>query len=89
MEVTIKLYGVKSLKDKRSIVRPILMKLRNDFNCSAIESDALDSHEVAVICFAILNTSGPELDSTMETMQKAIYNKSGFEPTVTRREVFS
>ncbi len=89
MEVSLKLYGIKSLKDKRSVVKPLIAKLRSDFNCSVIESDAQDSHEIAVLSIATLNTSGPELDTTLEIMLKAIFHKSNLEPVVTRREVFS
>lgn len=89
MEVSLKLYGIKSLKDKRSVVKPLIAKLRSDFNCAVIESDAQDSHEIAVLSIATLNTSGPELDTTLEIILKSIFHKSSLEPIVTRREVFS
>ena len=89
LDLSLKLYGVRSLKEKRSIVKPLLSTLRNNFNCAVIESDAQDSHGFAVIQIATLNTSGPELDSTLEAMIRTIEKKSGTDFEVIRREVFS
>lgn len=41
--------GVFSLKEKRSIVKSVLARLRNEFNVSTAEVDAQDSHGRAVI----------------------------------------
>ena len=89
LDLTFRLYGIYSLKDKRSFVKPLLSILRNNFNCAAIESDAQNSHEFAVIQVVTLNTSGPELDSTLEAIIRTVENKSGTDFEVTRREVFS
>jgi len=54
--ITVKLYAswIHSLKDKRTIVRSLIEKLRNKYNVSVIESDAQDIHQTIVISVAFL-----------------------------------
>ena len=47
--ITLHLFGVHSLKEKRSIVKSVLARMRNEFNVSAAEVDAQDSHARAVL----------------------------------------
>jgi len=41
--IDIRLHTVKSLKDKRAIIKPLKDRLRNEFNVSVIESAGQDS----------------------------------------------
>ncbi len=88
LEVSLRFYSVHSLKEKRSVISPILHKLRKEFNCAAIESDAQDLHEETVLSIVTVNTNGVELDRTMTIMLSAIFRHSNIEPTVLRRETF-
>ena len=47
--VDLELTDIGSLKDKRSIVKPIVLKLMNKFNVQAAEVDQLDDHDAATI----------------------------------------
>lgn len=47
--LTLYLPGVHSLKEKRSIVKSVLARLRNEFNVSTAEVDAQDNHQRAVL----------------------------------------
>ncbi len=38
-----------SLKGKRSVVKPLIARLRREFNVSVAEVDLLDSHSTAII----------------------------------------
>ena len=55
LEMQIYLHGVRSLKGKRSLLQPLLHKLRRKFNVSVLETGARDlwqRSEVAVVCVA-------------------------------------
>ena len=47
--ITLHLHGVRSLKEKRSIIKSLQARLRNEFNVSVAEVDAQDIHGRAVI----------------------------------------
>lgn len=89
IEITMRLFGVKSLKEKRSLVRPILARLRHDFNCSAIESNAQDSHDVFVLSAVTINTSSIELGITLDNIFKTVEHESSLPCEIARRETFS
>jgi uncharacterized protein YlxP (DUF503 family) len=55
-----------SLKDKRQVVRSILDRLRNQFNVSAAEVDALDDHRQIVLGIAAV---GPEVAPVKGVLQ--------------------
>jgi uncharacterized protein len=55
--LTLQLIGVHSLKEKRSIVKSLIARMRNSFNVSASEVDAQDSHARAVIGIACVSES--------------------------------
>ncbi|NLN07041.1 MAG: DUF503 domain-containing protein [Firmicutes bacterium] len=55
LEIQLYLHGVRSLKGKRSLLQPLLHKLRRKFNVSVLETGARDlwqRSEVAVVCAA-------------------------------------
>jgi len=56
-----------SLKDKRQVVRSILGRLRNSFNVSAAEVDALDHRKLVVLGVAMV---GSEHGPVREALQK-------------------
>lgn len=88
VEMQFRLEGVHSLKDKRSIVQPVLHKLRNSFNCAAMESDLLDSHLMMVIMAVTLNSAGAQLELTLNKMIETAQRLAPFDMTVSRREVW-
>jgi len=87
IELSIRLHGVHSLKDKRSVIKPILKKLRDMFNCAAIESDMHDFHEMTVISVVTINTNAIELEKTMTNIAKAVERIGGYDVTVSNKEV--
>ena len=56
--ITLYLPGIHSLKEKRSIVKSLLARMRNEFNVSAAEVDAQDVHGRAVLGVACVSASG-------------------------------
>lgn len=77
--ITLRLDGVRSLKDKRHLVRPLVEDLRRRFKVSAAEVDYLDSHDRARIGFASVGTSQGEVRAFLENMIRHIELKPGFD----------
>jgi uncharacterized protein len=70
--VTLHLHGIHSLKEKRSIVKSILARLRNEFNVSTAEVDAQDAHSRAVIGVACVTTSSEYARGQLESVVRWI-----------------
>lgn len=51
----IEIPGCLSLKDKRSQIRPLLIRLHQKFNVSAAEIDHLDQHQSAMIACVVVS----------------------------------
>ncbi|MCG3174037.1 MAG: hypothetical protein GMKNLPBB_02257 [Myxococcota bacterium] len=63
--VTLQLHGCSSLKEKRGIIKSLIARVQNKFNCSAAEVDRMDSHEIAVLGFASVGNETAFVDSVM------------------------
>ena len=66
--MTFRLYApwVHSLKEKRSIVKSLIAKLRNRYHVSAAEIDEQDTHHIIVIGVAAIVPHNAMADSLME-----------------------
>ncbi|MFL5341922.1 MAG: DUF503 domain-containing protein [Gemmataceae bacterium] len=62
----------RSLKDKRQVVRSILDRLRNEFNVSAAEVDALDEYRAAVLGFAIVGREAKPVRDALQKIAEAL-----------------
>lgn len=65
-KVELLLHGVASLKDKRSIVRRVVHRVRNQFEVSAAETDFMDSHHRAEIGVAVVTNDARLADSIIQ-----------------------
>lgn len=63
--VDLELVDIGSLKDKRSIVKPIVLKVMNKFNIHAAEVDDLDSHDSAVIGLVLCGNDQRHVNSVL------------------------
>lgn len=52
-----------SLKEKRSLIKPLQERAHRQFNCSIAEVDHQDAHQCAVIAFGMINNSAQVLDA--------------------------
>jgi uncharacterized protein YlxP (DUF503 family) len=50
--------GCRSLKQKRSILRPLIVQLRREFNVSVSEVARMDDWNAAVICAVTVSNDG-------------------------------
>ncbi len=55
--VELRLPGNGSLKGKRAVIRPIIARLRNEFNVSVAEVEAQDVYQRAVIAITCVSSS--------------------------------
>lgn len=58
--------GVDSLKLKRSIVKSLIARVRQEFNAAAAEIDEQDAHEVAVIAIAVVSNAASHANSMID-----------------------
>jgi uncharacterized protein len=72
LRVRLRLRESRSLKDKRQVVSSMKDRLRNNFNVSVAEIEALDNRQLIVLGFAMVcNETGP-VRSTFEQIVNAL-----------------
>lgn len=64
--ITLELEGVRSLKEKRSIVKSVTTRLRREFNLSVAEVDGHDAWGTAVIGLAAIGNDKAYLHGMLE-----------------------
>lgn len=65
-EITFRLFTIQSLKQKRSVVKSIVSRIKNTFNISIAEVDMNDRHGMAVIGFSITGNDARLVNSKMD-----------------------
>jgi uncharacterized protein YlxP (DUF503 family) len=61
-----------SLKDKRQVVRSIMDRLKNSFNVSVAEVDALDHRQLVVLGVAMVGNEHGHVKQTFEKIVQAL-----------------
>lgn len=64
--ITLELEGVRSLKEKRSILKSIIARLRQEFNVSVAEIDGQDAWNSAVLGLAAVGNDGRYLHGLLQ-----------------------
>ena len=62
----------RSLKDKRSLVKPLILGLRRSFNVSVAESGLQDSHTLIQLQIAALAANIAQADGINESLYRAV-----------------
>ena len=85
----VKLYApwVHSLKEKRSVVKPLLAKLRATFNVSAAETGEADTHQPIVITVAGIAAHNAQAGSMQENILRCIEENPDATLMDVRREI--
>ncbi len=65
LEVKLMIRQSRSLKDKRRVLRSLKDKVRNRHNVSVAEVGALDSHQQAIVGFAMAGNDGRYIDGAL------------------------
>jgi uncharacterized protein YlxP (DUF503 family) len=66
--IELHLPGIGSLKQKRSVLKPLLARLHNMFNISAAEVERQDSWQSAVIAVALVTNATPHAHQVISTV---------------------
>ncbi len=72
LQVRIRLHAARTLKEKRSVVKGLLVRTRRDFNVSAAELDLLDDPEQAVLGFVHLAGDGRYADEVLSQVLRHV-----------------
>ena len=62
-----------SLKEKRGRIKPLLARLRREFNVSAAEMDLQDQWQEAIIACSMIGNNSAYLQQSMQTVAKWIH----------------
>ena len=87
--MTIRLHApwVRSLKEKRMIVKSIVAQLQNRFHVSAAEIDAQDTHQIVVIGVAAIVPHNAMADSLMDEISAFVEGSTEAEILEELREI--
>lgn len=88
MRVQLRLYGAKTLKDKRAVLEGLLVRLRREFNVSAAELGELDNPERAILGFAHLSNNGAYSDGVLQKILTRLEGSREFFVEAHELEVF-
>jgi len=64
--IKFRLFGVHSLKEKRKIIKSIIARIQNKFNISIAETGLNESHDWAIIGFAIVGNETRLVNSKLD-----------------------
>ncbi len=88
LKAQLHLHGVASLKEKRSIVKSVIGRLKSRFNASVSEVDRHDSKLYAVIGIAIVSNETRFIDQQFDAMITFMQNDGRFYLGQVERETF-
>ena len=66
--ITYKIHECFSLKQKRSVVRPVIAKFQREFNISVAEVDTLDKYQIATIGFSMVGNDKKYLNTKLDKL---------------------
>ena len=88
MTAQLSMQGITSLKDKRSIVKSVIGRLKSRFNISISEVDHQDSKASAVIGIAIVSNDVRFIDKQFDVIITFMRNDGRFYLGQVERETF-
>ncbi len=70
LTIHLHLSGCKSLKEKRSLIKPLVSRLHREFNISAAEMDLQDAWQQAVIGCGMVGNDAAHLERSLQTVAR-------------------
>ena len=89
LSLEFRLHGNRSLKDKRKVSLSLKQKMRNKFNVSVAETDALDVHDKLVLGVVTTANATERVESTLSKALAMVEAISPVELTRCNTEIFS
>ncbi|MBN1362640.1 MAG: DUF503 domain-containing protein [Sedimentisphaerales bacterium] len=83
------MHGIASLKEKRSIVKSVIGRLRSRFNISISEVDHQDTRSTAVLGIAVVSNDARFIDQQLDAILTFMRNDARFYLGQVERETFS
>ncbi|GAB3477532.1 DUF503 domain-containing protein [Amycolatopsis cihanbeyliensis] len=87
LELDILLGDVRSLKQKRSAVRPVLAELRRRFEVSVAEAGHLDLHRRALLGVAVVAADAAHVRDVLDECERLVAVRPEFELLSARRRL--
>ena len=88
LQVQIYMQGVKSLKEKRSIVKSVIGRLKSRFNISVAEVDHNDNKQTALIGISVVSNETRFIDQQFDKIIEFMKNDHRFYLGSVERETF-
>jgi uncharacterized protein YlxP (DUF503 family) len=88
VEFDLLLGDVHSLKEKRSIVRPIVAELRRRFDVAAAEVGSLDLHRRASVGAAVVAPTAAHCGEVLDSCERLVAGRPEVELLSVRRKLF-
>ena len=88
MTAQLSLHGIASLKEKRSIVKSLIGRLKSRFNISIAEVDHQDSKTIAVIGVAVVSNDARFIDQQLDAIIGFMRNDGRFFLGQVERDTF-
>jgi uncharacterized protein YlxP (DUF503 family) len=85
IEFDLRLGDVHSLKEKRSVVRPLVAELRRQFQLSAAEVEHLDLHRRTGIGVAMVGADRAHVIEVLDRAERLVASRPEFELLAARR----
>ena len=79
---------VHSLKEKRSVVRPVVAELRRRFEVSAAEAGHLDLHRRALVGVAVVAADAGHVKDVLEACERLVASRPELEVLSARQRLF-
>jgi uncharacterized protein len=86
-EFDVLLGDVHSLKEKRSVVRPIVAELRRRFDVAAAEAGHLDLHRRALVGVAVVAADGAHCRDVLDECERFVAGRPETEMLSARRRL--
>jgi uncharacterized protein YlxP (DUF503 family) len=80
---------VRSLKEKRSLVRPLVAELRRTYDVSAAEAGHLDLHRRALVGVAVVAADRSHCVDVLDACERAVAGRPEMDLLSARRQVLS
>jgi len=87
LELDLLLGDVHSLKEKRSIVRPIVAELRRRFDVAAAEAGAMDLHRRATLGVAVVSADAAHCRDVLDACERLVAARPEVELLSARRRL--
>ena len=80
---------VHSLKEKRSVVRPVVAELKRKYDVSVAEAGHLDLHRRALVGVAVVAADAEHIRQVLDACERLVANRPELEVLSARQQLFS